>query len=131
MGSHLVDAATQISSEPSSSESMQGSQFHRLHPLFHQTRGMAVWVDVEDGNVEAALGKLNRKLRDSGLLDELRKRQYHMRESQLRFQLEKKAYNRAMARTISRSLNWLKRRRVVRWVLAFLSGRDCMLIGFT
>jgi len=39
----------------------------QLQPL--QGRGMAVWVDVENNNLEKALGQLNRKVSWHGMLN--------------------------------------------------------------
>ena len=70
-------------------------------------------VEVVDGNVEGALNALNRSTRESGLVQELRRRQYHMNRSEERFVKEKEGYNRAMATVIRGRINWLiKRRRV-------------------
>ena len=74
--------------------------------------GMAVWVDVDEGNnVERALGQLNRKAREAGLPQELQDRQYHKNNSQRRFLREKQTYNRRMGAIIREQLTWLKRRK--------------------
>ena len=77
-----------------------------------QCMGMAVWVDVDEGNnVERALGQLNRKAREAGLPQELQDRQYHKNNSQRRFLREKQTYNRRMGAIIREQLTWLKRRK--------------------
>jgi len=74
---------------------------------------MAVWVQVEDNNLGAAMRQLNRRVKDSGLMEEMRKRKHHMIKSKLRFEKEKKAYNREMARRITEKLFWLRKRKYV------------------
>eukprot|EP00199_Chlamydomonas_sp_CCMP681_P003181 CAMPEP_0119101850 /NCGR_PEP_ID=MMETSP1180-20130426/784_1 /TAXON_ID=3052 ORGANISM="Chlamydomonas cf sp, Strain CCMP681" /NCGR_SAMPLE_ID=MMETSP1180 /ASSEMBLY_ACC=CAM_ASM_000741 /LENGTH=147 /DNA_ID=CAMNT_0007086031 /DNA_START=48 /DNA_END=491 /DNA_ORIENTATION=- len=78
-----------------------------------QARRMAVWVQVEDNNLGAAMRQLNRRVKDSGLMEEMRKRKHHMIKSKLRFEKEKKAYNREMARRITEKLFWLRKRKYV------------------
>lgn len=84
-----------------------------LNSVWCPSRTMAVWVDVEDNNIEQALTRLRRRVNQSGLPEELRKRQHHLRKSQQRFVLEKAAYNREMARRITQRLNWLWCRKYV------------------
>mmetsp|Transcript_706 Transcript_706/g.1777 ORF Transcript_706/g.1777 Transcript_706/m.1777 type:complete len:124 (-) Transcript_706:101-472(-) len=80
-----------------------------------QGRGMAVWVDLDNNNLEKGLKQLNRKVRESGLQEELQDRQHHKIKSQRRFEREKAAYNRSMGKIIRERLTWLQRRKRVRF----------------
>ncbi|KAF5837123.1 hypothetical protein DUNSADRAFT_4800 [Dunaliella salina] len=83
--------------------------------LQQQSRGMAVWVDLENNNLEKGLKQLNRKVRESGLQEELQDRQHHKNKSMRRFEREKAAHNRYMGKIIRERLTWLQRRKRVRF----------------
>jgi ribosomal protein S21 len=74
---------------------------------------MGVWVDVKNNDLTRALRILDRRTKESGLTEELAKRQYHVPKSKKRFLLQKQAYNNEMARRISSKLYWLRKRHYV------------------
>lgn len=43
-----------------------------------------VAVEVRDGNIEKAIRKLKRKVKDSGILQEVKDRQFHIKKSEKR-----------------------------------------------
>ena len=45
-------------------------------------RGIA--VEVRDGNIERAIRKLNRKVKDAGVLQEVKDRQFYIKKSEKR-----------------------------------------------
>lgn len=54
------------------------------------------------------------QVRESGLQEELRDRQYHQNKSQRRFEREKAAFNRSMGKVIRERLVWLQRRKRIK-----------------
>ncbi len=79
-----------------------------------QTRQMAVWQRVINNNLEEALPKFQKKVELSGLPEELWWRRYHIKKSDMRFLLTRKAYNNEMARRITFKLDWMRRRKYVK-----------------
>lgn len=78
-----------------------------------QSRSFAYVVDVTNGNVDAAMRRLQQKCKREGLYDELKKREFYLRPSARRHDYERKKYNRKMGEVIQERLKWvLKKRRV-------------------
>lgn len=92
----------------------QASTSSRYATQLVQSRGMAIEVEVVDNNINAAFSKLNRKLAESGLPQELRKRQHHKNKSEQRFERELQAYNRAVGNIIRDRMSWMIKRKQVK-----------------
>lgn len=76
-------------------------QWHRLY---------AVVVDVRDDNIDQALGRLQRKMKDNGIVEEFAKRQYRLPSSTIKFQAAQKAFNKRMGQKIYKRLQLVSRR---------------------
>lgn len=74
-----------------------------------QTRSLVI-VDVKNNNVDAAIGKVQRECKENGLIDELRKREYHKSGSDLKMDRQRKAYNKRMGYIIQERLRWMTKR---------------------
>ncbi len=72
---------------------------------------MAVWVDVKDGNVNQALGELNKRREEAGIPEELRRRRHYLNPSEQRFEDQKKAYKKAVGKVISERIRWAMARK--------------------
>jgi ribosomal protein S21 len=75
-----------------------------------QTRGLIV-VDVKNNNVDQANGKVQRQSKESGLVDELRKREHHRTPHDMKHEQQRQAYNKRMGYIIQARLRWIARRR--------------------
>lgn len=97
----LCNDAVRTASVINHSHAVQGSSNSLIMPsLGFGQRSMAVRVEVKDGNVDAALKHLARRVKDSGLTEEMRWRQHHLNKSSMRFFLRRDAYNAGVARII-------------------------------
>jgi ribosomal protein S21 len=74
-----------------------------------QTRSLIV-VDVKNNNIEQAIGRVQRLSKDSGLIDELRKREHHATPHDLKHKQQRLAYNKRMGYIIQARLRWIARR---------------------
>jgi ribosomal protein S21 len=74
-----------------------------------QTRSLVI-VDVKNNNVDFAVGKVQRECKENGLIDELRKREYHRSGSDLKMASHRKGYNQRMGYIIQERLRWMAKR---------------------
>ncbi|KAG2485467.1 hypothetical protein HYH03_015844 [Edaphochlamys debaryana] len=74
-------------------------------------RSMAVAVEVKDNRVQQALAELNRKREEAGIPEELRKRRYHIRGSEKRYEANKRTYKHAVGQVVSERIKWVMQRR--------------------
>ncbi|GLC46512.1 hypothetical protein PLESTM_001884200 [Pleodorina starrii] len=80
--------------------------------LWHDgQRFMAIQVDVKDNNVHQALSELNRKRDEEGLSEEMRKRQYYLNGSDMRYEKYKRSYKHAVGRIVTEQIKWVMRLR--------------------
>ena len=61
---------------------MKYNNRNRPNPDRSQIKGIA--VEVRDGNIEKALRKLKRKVKDAGIMQEVRDKQFYIKKSEKR-----------------------------------------------
>lgn len=75
-GASLLRLLRSAAASTSSAASSAASTSAAAAPLGTQTRGMAVVVDVVNGNLESALARLRKRTLDAGLVAELKRREF-------------------------------------------------------
>lgn len=66
----------------------------------NENKMLGLYVEVKDNNVDKALRKFKKKIKDSGLMLELKSREYYEKPSAKKRQDKKKALRRNRIRTI-------------------------------
>ncbi|KAJ7546570.1 hypothetical protein O6H91_08G045000 [Diphasiastrum complanatum] len=87
-------------------------------PLGHHVR--SVYVEVKDDNFELALNKYGRLMRQDKTLNELSKRQFALKPSELKVLARKERDRRIAKREFKEKLKWIMSRRS-RWVFEVLA----------
>jgi ribosomal protein S21 len=67
-------------------------------------------VNVVGNNVDQAIARLRRQCKDSGLDDELRKREYRVPKSEMDAEKRKNKYNKRVGTIIRARLHWLTKK---------------------
>lgn len=62
-------------------------------------------VEVQNGDIERALRKLKKKMQNEGVLQDLKKKEFHVKPSELRRRARGQALSRMRKRTRSEDMN--------------------------
>ena len=81
-----------------------------------QRRAMSIVVNVRKNNVDQAMQQLNRRAREAGLPQELRKRDHRVSAPEAKFAAARSRFNAGMGHLIRERLKWIMRRRNARSV---------------